>query len=178
MKNYRSYMERQEMSTAAHDRLISLDVPSKAVRRPWAKYGALAACVVLIAGIGAWRLAPGSAPGPETDPVAAAAASTPVQTEGMAGLQPDEAQLVEPSDGFVVRSWAESDKLTFPMAPAIVYQDVDNIPELAASRAFAPGAFTVELTKEDIQDIFWGPKGKPEVELPKIDRGDLHWDLF
>lgn len=178
MKNYRSYMERQEMSAAAHDRLISLDVPSKAVRRPWAKYGALAACAVLIAGIGAWRLAPGSAPGPETDPVADAATSTPVQTEGMAGLQPDEAQPVEPSDGFVVRSWAESDKLTFPMVPAIVYQDVDNIPELAASRAFAPGTFTVELTKEDIQDIFWGPEGKPEAEHPKIEQGDLPWTLF
>ena len=33
MKNYRSYMERQEMSAAAHDRLISLNVPSKAVDR-------------------------------------------------------------------------------------------------------------------------------------------------
>lgn len=179
MKYYRSYMDRQEISTAAHDRLMSLDVPSpsKAARRPWTTYGALAACAALIVGVGVWRLSPGLVPGPEADPPAVVNTAAPAQT-GTADQILDDTQPVEPPDGFVVRGAAESDKLMFPMVPAIVYQDATNIPELAASRAFAPGTFTMELTKEDIQGIFWGPEGKPEAEHPKTEQGDLPWMLF
>lgn len=178
MKYYRSYMDRQEISAAAHDRLMDLEVPSKAAHRPWAKYGVLAACAVLIAGIGVWRGVLGSAQGPKTDPVADAATSKPAQTEEVGGLQPDGAQPVEPLEGFVVHSSAKSEKLALPIVPAIIYQDATDRAETAANRAFAPGTFTVELTKEDIQSVFWGPEGKSETEHPKTDQGDMPWTLF
>lgn len=55
MKYYRSYMDRQEISAPAHEKLMNLDAPPKNVRRPWAKYGALAACAALIVGPGRGR---------------------------------------------------------------------------------------------------------------------------
>ena len=65
MRYYRSYMDRQKISAQGHGKLMNLDVPHKAPRRPWAGYGALAACAVLIAGIGVWKLLPGFVPGQE-----------------------------------------------------------------------------------------------------------------
>lgn len=180
MKYYRSYMDRQVISAGTHEKIMNLDVQRKAPHRPWAKYAALAACAVLIAGIGAWKLSPRLVPGPETDPLAAVVTSTPApgQTAAVEPLQASEAQPVEPLDGFVVNSPSEGDKLAFPMAPEIEYQDATGLPEVAASRAYAPGTFTVDLTMEDIQGIFWGPEGKPEAEHPKTEQGDLPWTLF
>ena len=135
MKYYRSYMDRQEISAGTHEKLINLDVPRKTPRRPWVKYGALAACAVLLAGIGVWKLAPGSAPGPEIDPPAAADTSAPVQTEAVGQLQPDVAQPVEPPNGFLIHSPVEGDKWPFPTVPEIAYQDMTGTPMVSASRA-------------------------------------------
>ena len=179
MRYYHSYMDRQEISPAAHEKLLNLCAARKTPRRLWAKYGALAACAVLIVGVGAWRLGPGTAPNLDSDPpLAAVSTPAPVQTEAADRPQTSQADPIEPPDGFVVHSPVESGKLAFPMVPGIVYQDVSYTPELAASRTFAPGAFTEALTEEDIQGIFWGAQGKPEAEHPKTEQGDLPWMLF
>ena len=47
MKNYKSYLDRQEISQAAHENLLNLEVGKRSAR-PWVKYGALAACAALI----------------------------------------------------------------------------------------------------------------------------------
>ena len=64
MKNYKSYLDRQEISPAAHENLVNLEARKKSAR-PWVKYGALAACAALIIGVGVWRLAPAPAQEPE-----------------------------------------------------------------------------------------------------------------
>ena len=64
MKNYHSYMDRQEVSPAVHEKLLDLEPPKKR-SGPWLRYGALAACAVLIIGAGAWRLT-SSDPGGQT----------------------------------------------------------------------------------------------------------------
>lgn len=56
MKNYNSYMDRQEISPVAHEKMLNLEPEKKSVR-PWITYGALAACAVLIVGMGVWKLA-------------------------------------------------------------------------------------------------------------------------
>ena len=48
MKQYKSYMDRQEISPAVHENLLNLEAGKKSAR-PWMKYGALAACAALIA---------------------------------------------------------------------------------------------------------------------------------
>ena len=64
MKQYKSYMDRQEISPAVHENLLNLEAGKKSAR-PWMKYGALAACAALIIGVGAWRLT-SSDPGVQT----------------------------------------------------------------------------------------------------------------
>ena len=65
MKYYHSYMDRQEISPAAHETLMNLVAPVRR-SRPWVRTGALAACAALMIGAGVWRLAPAPAqePGP------------------------------------------------------------------------------------------------------------------
>lgn len=58
MKYYQSYMDRQEISPAVHEKLLDLEPPKKQ-SGSWLKCGALAACAALIIGVGVWKLAPG-----------------------------------------------------------------------------------------------------------------------
>ena len=169
MKNYSSYMDRQTISPEAHEALLELE-PGKR-RRPLVRYASLAACAALVLGVGLWRLSPTPVQGPDSVQSAGqfAAGYTPL---------PGEKDVVEPDDLFVVNSPSESGKMTFPMIPGINYQDITDRPQADASRAFAPGSFAVDLSKEDIQTIFWGPEGKPQAEHPKTEQGDLPWMLF
>lgn len=173
MKYYKSYMDRQEISPTVHENLLNLE-PSKRRSGPvWAKYGALAACAALIIGVGVWRLAPN----PATTP-------NPPQSAGQFASDyeplPGEKDVVEPGDCFVVDSPVESGKLMFPMIPGINYQDITDRSQTSAdmSRVYLPGSFMADLTKEDIQTIFWGSEGKPEASHPKTEQGDLPWMLF
>ena len=179
MRHYRSYMDRQEISAGGHGKLMNLTAPPKAVRHSWMRYGTLAACAALILGLGAWGLSAAPAPeGPYNPKPAPVSSSAPAQTEALATPRPDSAQPVEPPEGFVV-SGPAGDKLAFPMIPYIRYQDMTEVPEIAAARrAFPPGSFTVELTRQDIQAIFWGAEGRLEADHPKTEQGDLPWMLF
>ena len=177
MKYYNSYMERQEVSPELHEKLLDLKVQRRPVR-PWVKYGALAACAALILGAGVWRLAPASVPAP-----------TPAQSGNQIALDnvpaaedhPLQAGVIQQGDWetiFVVSDSGMKGKLAFPMIPGIDYPDRTESSDLALSRAYSPGAFTVKLAKEDIQTIFWGPEGRPDAEHPKTGQGDLPWMLF
>lgn len=172
MKQYKSYMDRQEISPAVHENLLNLEAGKKSAR-PWMKYGALAACAALIIGVGAWKLAPA----PATTP-------NPPQSSGQFAADynplPGEKDMVESDDLFVVSSPAGGGKLAFPMIPDINYQDITDQSQLSsdASRAYLPGSFMTNLKKEDIQTIFWGPEGKPQADHPKTEQGDLPWMLF
>ena len=61
-----------------------------------------------------------------------------------------------------------------PAIPYIHYPDVGDLPaaDTSPSRMMLAGSYSVELTKEDVQKIFWGPEGKPEGA-----DGDLPWAL-
>ena len=172
MKQYKSYMDRQEISPAVHENLLNLEAGKKSAR-PWMKYGALAACAALIIGVGAWKLAPA----PATTP-------NPPQSSGQFAADynplPGEKDMVESDDLFVVSSPAGGGKLAFPMIPDINYQDITDQSQLSsdASRAYLPGSFMTNLKKEDVQTIFWGPEGKPQADHPKTEQGDLPWMLF
>lgn len=63
MKYYKSYMDRQEITPAVHEKLLDLEPPKKRSGL-WLKYGALAACAALIIGVGVWRMFPADIPAP------------------------------------------------------------------------------------------------------------------
>ncbi len=163
MKYYKSYMDRQEISPAVHEKLLDLEPPKKR-SGSWLKYGALAACAALIIGVGVWKLAPAPTPNPAQSAGQFAADYTPL---------PGEKDVVEPDDLFVVDSPVDEGPYSLFEIPAIDFPDITGQPEAANSKAYMPGSFTVSLTKEDVQKLFWGPEGKP-----KGTDYDLPWALF
>lgn len=170
MKYYNSYMDRQEISRETHEGLLDLTARQPPGRR-WVRYGALAACAALIVVVGVWKLAPAPSPTPTLDSAVQFAPDyTPLPGE-------TDTVTVEPEYSFAVSSPTEGGKLMFPMIPAIQYPEADRV-AADAERIYIPGAFTVSLTKEEIQTIFWGPEGKPEALHPKLEQGDLPWMLF
>ena len=64
MKNYEMYMDRQTVSASLHEKLLTLEPPARP-SRVWRRWGALAACCALIAGLGLWRLGSRQTPGRE-----------------------------------------------------------------------------------------------------------------
>ena len=182
MKYYHSYIGRQEISRETHERLLELTAKPRSAR-PWVKYGVLAACAALIVGVGAWKLAPVSDPSDifcESGQFAADYVPLPGETDTVGPkdhLFFEANQADDTATSFVVSGPAEDGKLMFPMIPFISYPEVERA-VADASRIYIPGAFTVDLTKADIQTIFWGPEGKPEASHPKTEQGDLPWMLF
>ncbi len=171
MKQYKSYMDRQEISPAVHENLLNLEPPKGRSGPSWVRCGVLAACAALLIGVGAWRLAPAPAQAPAQSGGQLVSDNTPVTEDHPL---PSGAR----ESGFVVGSPAEGGKLAFPMLPAINYQDITDWPQADACRVYMPGSFMVDLEKEDIQAVFWGPGGKPQTEHPKTEQGDLPWMLF
>ena len=170
MESYKSYLDRQEISPRVHEALLHLERAKPS--RSWRPRGALAACAALILGIGVWRLTPPPVSSGGQAPSVSASASEDSPPPGGTSY------LGDWESGFVVNGPAERGKLMFPMIPAIDYRDITGQPDAAASRIYAPGSFTVDLTKEDIQTIFWGPEGKPQADQSKTEQGDLPWMLF
>lgn len=128
------------------------------------KFTALAACAALIFGLGWQSLGRQVQPPLPTDndfPLNIATA-----TPGPFAEDTD-------PDGFVAQGPAAENKLAFPDIWGVTYTDTTHSPEIAASLAFPPGSYWVELDKEAIQKIFWGAAGKPAVENPKTDTGDF-----
>ena len=171
MESYKSYFDRQTVSPQLHEKLLALPRaqqeplprPRGYAGRPWKKWAALAACCVLAVGAGfAARLgAPVQVP-PEGD---TPALTQPAQEggQGEAGAH-----------SFLVEGPEDEDVLAFYALPAIYYQSVDGQPavDVAPNRLMLAGSYWVELTKGEVQTIFWGPEGKPEGA-----DGDLPWAL-
>ena len=62
MKNYELYMDRQVVSAALHEKLLALEPPARH-SGGWRRWGALAACCLLAAGLGLWTLRHSEMPG-------------------------------------------------------------------------------------------------------------------
>lgn len=163
MNAYRTFMDRQVLSETAHRRLLELEVPVKErTTHRWRQWSALAASLALVLGAGLYALGrSGSTPPAPTPPGPVAA------------VTPSAAPSQTPEGGFTAQGPVEGGKLAFPAVFAVDYADVTHVPQVAASIAFPDGSFSVELSKEDVLKLFWGPQGKPAVENPKTDPGDF-----
>ena len=188
MKYYKMYMNRQEVSPELHARLLSLTEERKPApaRRAWVRWGAMAACCALVAGLGLWRISSPARSGP--------GAEGPNISPGTSQTAQPGPDLSAEGDGFVVTGpdgsagtcWeygpsagegsgsAGSCWVNFFSIPYINYQNVDGRPaaDVALSWELMEGSFSEALTREDIQTIFWGAGGKPADAS-----GDLPWTL-
>lgn len=162
MNAYRAFMDRQSVSELTHQRLLALTAP-KRQPQPWARWGTLAACLTLVAAAGLFALGrPANvAPPMPSGPVAAATPSAAPGPEDQSGRS------------FVAQGPSQELKVHFPAILGVEYADVTLAPLVQDSIARSPGSFDVELTKDDILKLFWGPEGKPPVDDPKTDPGDF-----
>ena len=172
MESYKSYFDCQTVSPELHEKLLAIGRQPRTERRrrplspAWKKWAALAACCALALGLGLWRL---SAPG-ETGSgacVPPAVSSPPEDSSSHSGENRE--------SGFQVEGSETTGTAFLPAIPYIHYPDVGDRPaaDTSPSRMMLAGSYSVELTKEDVQKIFWGPEGKPEGA-----DGDLPWMLF
>lgn len=170
MNEYQRFMTRQTMSEAGMARLLELEHTHKGKGKgaPVMKFAALAACAALI--IGVWSyVVPAGGPGP----VAEATPTLAVSAVPTPGTSTDGDQAAADFHGFTAVGPSNGAKLMFPMIYGVDYADVTDAPQVAASLVLPEGSFLVDLTKEDIQRLFWGPEGKPAVEHFKMDSGDF-----
>ena len=157
MNHYRTYMDRQQVSPGLHARLLALN--RAPARRPgWARPAALSACCALILGAALWQPAsPGEAPGPlQTVP-----ADPSPSGGGQAG--PD-------FHGFLVEGDSPEGAQMFFAVPAIGYPLLSGV-EADSALCFPAGAFSLDLTEEQISLLLWGgevPEGADSVP----------WSLF
>ena len=177
MESYKSYFDRQTVSPELHEKLLAIGRQPRTERRrrplspAWKKWAALAACCVLVLGAGQLL-----SDAPFVRGAFAASPSESGTSSSSAGpaAVPEDGQGAADCNGFLVKGPEAGDIFAFYALPAICYQGVDGRPEVNAdlSRHFLEGSFSVDLTKAEMQNIFWGPAGRPEGA-----DGDLPWAL-
>ena len=177
MESYKSYFDCQTISPELHEKLLAIGRQPRTERRhrppspAWKKWAALAACCVLVLGAGQLL-----SDAPFVRGAFAASPSESGTSSSSAGpaAVPEDGQGAAAYHGFLVEGPEAEDTFAFYALPAICYQGVDGRPEVNAdlSRHFLEGSFSVDLTKAEMQNIFWGPAGRPEGA-----DGDLPWAL-
>lgn len=159
MKNYKSYMDRIHRSDEFHQRLLNLEEPKPTSRPVWRKYGALAACAVLLIGVGVYgvsRLSPGEALQPD-----AVSSFDIAEAIDLAPVEPGDE--IEPGmrtiPGFEVRTQkAGVDVVEYYVLPWIDYGSKDAVIGAQTSLDYAPpdGSTWRELTRDDVLAIVGG----------------------
>lgn len=182
MKYYHSYMDRQEISPAVHEKLLNLEGRKRPSKDMWVQLAALAACCALLVGLwhleywfhpsGVYEGESLAATGPIPPEVPDTGAAPPLAADSGTVI------LGDWDSGFVVNSPVDEGTYGFFCMPAIAFPDRTESSDMALSRVYAPGSFTVDLTMEDIQTLFWGAEGIPETYQTEIGRQDLPWALF
>jgi len=157
MKRYRDYMDRIKASDTLHQRLVELEAPSKRPI-PWKKYGAVAAALALVCGLGAWGLGQGGWD-------ALAGHFRPETVPEIADDQPDIA-AVDPNDvaepgektlgGYEVTSGSGPAAIVAHyVLPYIEYGGTDGV-EMCFDWDVPPGAVKKELTQDEIAALLGG----------------------
>lgn len=150
--DYRSYMDRIEMSDAQHDKLMDTLRSGRApVRRgpKLAHYAAAAACLALVLAAGFGLAQNRTALPPDSlDTPATAVPTAPETPPTPAPTLPDERYILRPEDPFDGQVHS---------SPAILGVEFDrNVRELAASIAYPDGWFEIQLTREDMVYLLGG----------------------
>lgn len=169
MKYYTSYMDRQEISPAVHEKLLNLEAPKRRSRPVWVRYGALAACAALVIGAGVWRLALDRAP---AEDLKSAAQFAPDYEP-----KPGEKDVVGPEDlppdpYAAVKDELEQGREYF-MLPYIEYGPVTEesraSSKVSMDYAAPEGSTSRELTRDDVITLAGGEE--------TLDT-ELNWDGF
>lgn len=153
MKKYKEYMDGVTVSDTLHEKLRNLEQPKKK-SQVWKKYGAMAAAVVLVLGLGAWGLSrrDSSEIGQELaeGPVESMPTISEIATEPAPAPMPNSPGM-EMMGGYEV-NYGES--VAYYYLPAIRYGEVEN--EAVVDIALPVGVTNRDLTPEEIEALFGG----------------------
>ena len=181
MKRYSEYMDNIEASETLHEKLKNLEEPKKKPR-PWAKYGAAAAALVLVAGAGVWGLgrmiertatispevpANGTV-GPEREDIPA-----PFPMPGIATVNPD-GPYVDPISPPDWMDWGyevvDGDMAVYYACPSLIWTDASAQPQASLDYSLAPpDAVSRDATWDDVLLFMGGEKAMAD---------HLLWDGF
>ncbi len=160
MKKYIEYMDDRKVSDTLHQRLLNLEAPNK---RPaaWKKYGAAAAALALVVGVGAYGLGQGgwNAVANQFQPAG--------QPEGTELGQPDIAiegpgESLDPGmktiGGYEVygEDNGPATVVSYFMLPYIEYGMANSQSQMALDWDVPPGSVKRELTQADFAALFGG----------------------
>lgn len=170
MKHYKSYMDRVAVDDNLHSRLLDLEAPKKASRRPvWAKYGALAACAALLIGVGVYGAGRirerGEAGGPAADWGGGPMIDRePVMSAEVIDIAPVDGDDIEPGmktiPGYEVQeNRAGIDVVVYHVLPYIEYGNAAAAGQIAADWGLPSGATQRDLTADEITALLGGEGG-------------------
>ena len=161
MTYYKNYMDRQSASAALHARLLKLptEKPKKSRVPHWPQLAAAAACCLVLAGLGVWKL---RQPGQESLYVSDVAVPDPAgvtdtvhPTAAPAASAAADKTETPKLNGFAVKG-GEAGAAQFVCVPYVAYPDLTNAPAMAGDMAWPEGSYTVELTEDEVCTALWG----------------------
>lgn len=190
MKDYRSYMDRVNVSEETHEKLLGLETEKKEEktmkRKPYIAIAA-AACAVLLVGVGVWRIGTRqdperwrdqaatfepsviveSAPLSDPEPVQCAAPSSPAEAIDLAPEDPSGAEPgAEAIEGYETRDYQGGQEVvTYYCLPGIDYGGGNNAASAALDWDIPAGAARRDLAGSKITALLGGQ-----------DAVDLHLD--
>jgi hypothetical protein len=165
MKRYQEYMDTVEVSPELHEKLLGLSAPKRTPS--WKRYGAIAAALVLVVGIGAFGLS-------KWNPTGGGTLDT-------AEIAPDGADiaLVQPGDNIAETDDNQTDggyELTgggissFYVLPAIIFNE-QTVGVTADYSLAEPGSLSRSVTLDDVKALIDGA----DMELHLLWGADWTW---
>lgn len=171
MKKYCEYMDGVSVSDTLHQRLLSLKPSRK--RSVWAKYGTIAAALLLVVGLGAWGIRQGMHTGRDLPlyftPDANAEPGVPdVDLPEITNIAQPDIAPEEPGDaaepgmktigGYEVRGEGSGPDtvVTYYVLPRIEYGMAEELLQLSLDWDVPAGAVKKELTRDEINALMGG----------------------
>lgn len=163
MNNYKTYMDRVGVSEEFHKKLLDLEAPKQS-RAPLVRYAAVAACAVLLVGVGVWGIqgasrGPGGGSTADSDPVQCAAPSAPAEAIDLAPADPND--IVEPGmktiGGYEERfQRAGVDLVRYHVLPWIDYGSANEAAAASLDWDIPQNASRRDLSAEEITALLGG----------------------
>jgi hypothetical protein len=150
MKRYKEYMDSVEVSPELHEKLMGLSAPKRTPS--WKKYGAIAAALVLVVGVGAFGLSKWNSTGGgalDTAEIAPDGADIAPELPGDGVTEPDDNQT---DGGYELTGDGIS---SFYILPAIIFNE-ETVGSSADYSLAAPGSLSRSATLDDVKALIEG----------------------
>lgn len=154
MKKYKEYMDGVTVPDTLHEKLKHLEEPRKRPA-PWKKYGAVAAALVLVLGLGAWGASRMDSTGELGQKVGDGPAPS-IEAVTEPGIEPaldpmPNSPGMETMGGYEV---SDGETVAYYMLPAIQYGEIEA--PVTADFALPDGVTRRDLTEEELLALFGG----------------------